>query len=314
MNIGLLGSEGFLGSAVRRYCQKHSVFIVPDSKSFDVSDPDQVAQWCESHSIDVIVNCCALVGGIRFASGNQHRLLMENRRIMSSVLGVAQSMNLSAVITPISNCIYPAGKTHYDLDGLFDGPPHDSVYGYGNSKRSYLIELETLRLDHALKSQYVNLIFPNMFGPGDHLDPFRAHALGAIVFKMCEAHANLESNLDIWGVPETLRQWCFVDRAAELLVLAATAAYQNPSVGVTNLNVNEGIVCTMGDLVKKIACVVGFQGLINYSGGVTGVAAKQMRSSVTGALTDWYQPRELDFIQALQETVKDVKLRRKLSG
>ena len=47
--------------------------------------------------------------------------------------------------------------------------------------------------------KYINLIPSNVYGPGDHFDPHRSHALGGLISKFKKASENNIDEIEIWG-------------------------------------------------------------------------------------------------------------------
>ena len=75
---------------------------------------------------------------------------------------------------------------------------HKSVEAFGISKRLLLIFSKNYHTQYNVKSY--NLILPNAFGPGDHLDPERSHALNAIIIRMKETMRKKEKIFEVWGM------------------------------------------------------------------------------------------------------------------
>ncbi|GIR20620.1 hypothetical protein CM15mP35_08810 [bacterium] len=61
---------------------------------------------------------------------------------------------------------------------IFDGPPDESVYNYGISKRLYVQLGKSFYEENNFSS--VNVVVSNMYGPHDHFDIERSHALGQL--------------------------------------------------------------------------------------------------------------------------------------
>src|SRR3989338_7648854 len=72
-------------------------------------------------------------------------------------------------------------KTTKDFkeDKWWDGPLHESVLVYGFVRKASWVQSWAYYKQHGFKT--INLILPNMYGPGDHFDETRSHALGALI-------------------------------------------------------------------------------------------------------------------------------------
>ena len=106
-----------------------------------------------------------------------------------------------------------------------------------------------------------------MFGPGDYLDITRAHAFGALIYRFVRASKERASRVDLWGSPDILRQWCYVDRASEIIcdsLCLESRGQPTSNVMVESVNVNEGVVLTMGELAASIAKECDFRGEVSF--------------------------------------------------
>jgi GDP-L-fucose synthase len=70
--------------------------------------------------------------------------------------------------------------------------------------------------------QTINLVFSNMYGPGDHFDPIRSHAVGGLAMRFLEAHKLGAPEVIVWGSGAPVREWLYVDDAAEAMFRAMT--------------------------------------------------------------------------------------------
>ena len=57
-----------------------------------------------------------------------------------------------------------------------------------------------------------------MYGPNDHFDVERSHALGAIIKKVYDAKKSNINKVEIWGTGKPIREWLYVKDGAEALV------------------------------------------------------------------------------------------------
>ena len=53
----------------------------------------------------------------------------------------------------------------------------------------------------------VNVVISNMYGPYDHFDAERSHALGAIIKKVHDAKKSNINKVEIWGTGKPIREW-----------------------------------------------------------------------------------------------------------
>jgi GDP-L-fucose synthase len=103
----------------------------------------------------------------------------------------------------------------------------------------------------------INLILSNMYGPEDHFEAERSHALGALVMKFAEAKKNNSEFVEVWGSGKPVREWLYVDDGAEAMVRAMNI---DPYLDPINIGVAQGI--SIIDMAEKIKSIVGYSGRI----------------------------------------------------
>ena len=87
-----------------------------------------------------------------------------------------------------------------------------------------------------------------MYGPLDHFEVERSHALGALIMKVFNAKKNNYNFIDVWGTGKPIREWLYVEDGAKALVKAL-----NLDPGHHFFNVGSGIGHSVIDIAKKIA-------------------------------------------------------------
>ena len=136
-----------------------------------------------------------------------------------NILESAKNYGIKRLINPISNCAYPGEATLFKESEFWDGPLHESVKVYGSVRKLSTIGSWAYAKQHNL--DVVNLILSNMYGPGDHFEEKRSHALGALIMKMVKARIEAEEEVVVWGTGEATRDFCFVEDVADGIILAA---------------------------------------------------------------------------------------------
>jgi GDP-L-fucose synthase len=101
----------------------------------------------------------------------------------------------------------------------------------------------------------LNLVLSNMYGPEDHFEEERSHALGALIMKFVQAKQNQTSEVVVWGSGKPVREWLHVDDGAEAMVRGMHA----PSTpDIVNIGVGKGI--SILDMALLIKDAVGYEG------------------------------------------------------
>ena len=98
----------------------------------------------------------------------QQKMLYLNSTMAINLYLASVNNSVRKLINPISNCAYPGKLSTYRENEFFTGPPDESVYNYGISKRLY-VQLGKSFYDE--KFLISKCCFSNMYGPKDHFDP-----------------------------------------------------------------------------------------------------------------------------------------------
>ena len=111
----------------------------------------------------------------------------------------------------------------------------------------------------AYKKQYdfdsIHLILTNLYGPRDTYNPDRSHVVAALIRKWVEAKMNGEKQVEVWGTGRPIREFMYVDDAAEAILLA-TALYDDTEP----LNIGSGIGTSIRELAETIHEITQFEG------------------------------------------------------
>jgi GDP-L-fucose synthase len=267
----VLGNNGFVGKAVSAELLRRNIRHLGASKSagLDLRLAGELTALIRTSGATTVINCAAHVGGIEYGLKNQEAIFSDNSRMTLNILEEC-SLTKVRLINPISNCAYPGEATIFREDEFWDGPVHDSVYSYAQTRRFLVAGSSVYQKNSSL--DVINIVFPNIYGPGDHLDPVRAHALGGIISRMIKDIKNGEKEFMVWGTGTPIREWMYISDAANALV---NAVYSNSSHEILNLGVGKGI--SIADLVAVVASHLGFDGQISFDGSKPdGASEKKM--------------------------------------
>jgi len=210
-------------------------------------------------------------------------------------LAAAKATNVKRTVNPISNCAYPAKATLFKEDEFWDGPLHESVLVYGFVRKAAWVGSWAYQKQYGL--DVLNLILSNMYGPEDHFEEERSHALGALVMKMVRAKQQNLPEVIVWGSGKPVREWLYVDDGAEAMICGMDAA---STVEPVNVGVAQGISTL--DMAKLIKSIVGYEGKIVLDPTKPDGAPYKTVDGQRGAeLLGWRPSRS--FAQGVQDTV-----------
>lgn len=296
--ILVTGATGFLGKRVCRLLDEKKIDYIKTSKSIglDLRDSLETNKFFESVKPQYVLNCAAYVGGIQFGYKHPAEIFKNNLLMTINLLEASNACGVRRIVNPISNCAYPAEATLFKESEFWDGPLHESVLVYGFVRKAFWIGSWAYQKQYNL--DVVNIILSNMYGPEDHFEEERSHALGALIMKFVEAKKRNEPFVTVWGSGKPVREWLHVDDGAEAMVRSLDVdAYIEP----INIGVAEGI--SIIDMAQMIKQLVGYDGEIKLDETKQdGAPYKTVDGSIGEKILNW-KPK-IDFKTGVQETIE----------
>lgn len=253
--IVVTGATGFLGKRVCRALDASGVEYVRTSRSLglDLRDRQATVDFFQKRRPKYVLNCAAYVGGIQFGYKHPAELFHNNLQMTLNLLEAVYLSKVARLVNPISNCAYPGEATFFKEDEFWNGPLHESVMVYGFVRKASWVGSWAYAKQYGL--DVINLILSNMYGPEDHFEEERSHALGALIMKMVRAKEEDQPQVIVWGSGKPVREWLHVDDGAEAMIRALDVT---PSTAPINIGIGKGIsILDMAQLVKEL---VGYEG------------------------------------------------------
>jgi GDP-L-fucose synthase len=254
------GGNGFLGQRVAHKLQEKGIVCIslPFRNGIDFRNSSQTKDLFESERFDYVINCAVFVEGIQFGLEKPSEIYYNNILMATYLMEAALQTEVKKFVNPISNCSYPGHLMgDFKEEQWWDGPLHESVLVYGFVRKASWVQSWAYYEQYGF--QTINLILPNMYGPGDHFDEKRSHALGALIMKFVEAKRRKMPNVTVWGSGAPIREWLYVDDGAEALLRALKII---PTIDPINVGVGKGI--SILELAKLVKEAVGYDGDIVF--------------------------------------------------
>lgn len=298
MKVLVVGSKGFLGSHVTQKIKKdtnYDLIEIEGKEKVDITNFENLNSYFTQNKPEVVINCAAFVGGISYGYKYPAQMLHLNSSMAINLYLASKNNNVKKLINPISNCAYPKKFNVYKEENFFDGPPDESVFNYGISKRLYVQLGDTFFKEYNFSS--VNVIVSNMYGPSDHFDIDRSHALGAIIKKIYDAKKSGEKEVIIWGTGKPIREWLFVKDGADALIKSINL---DEGHYFFNVGIEKGIsIIDLAEIIKE---------KMNWNGNFIldqskpdGVLEKKVDGSLGQEVLNW-KPK-VSLSDGIQETV-----------
>ncbi len=296
--ILVTGATGFLGKAVGRLLDRRGLIYEKTALSLgiDLRDINATLKLFERVRPQYVLNCAAYVGGIQFGYKHPAELFSNNLAMTLNLLEACHHFGVKRMVNPISNCAYPASATLFREEAFWDGPLHESVLVYGFVRKAFWVG------SWAYAKQYgvdvFNLIFSNMYGPGDHFEEERSHALGALIMKFIRAKQADDPFVVVWGSGKPVREWLHVDDGAQAMVRGLDA---EATLDPINVGVARGVsILEMAQLIKHY---VAYEGEIRLdTSKPDGAPYKTVEGSRGAKLLGWSP--QISFEEGVQATIE----------
>jgi GDP-L-fucose synthase len=257
--VVVLGGAGFLGANVVAALQKRGYDVEACSRRTGVDARDErcLSEHLRQIKPAIVINCAAHVGGIAYNAQCPVTVFEDNLLLGYTIVRAAYRSGVSKLVSIMPNCTYPGEMDLYAEERWWDGPMHPTVLTYGMPRKAAWVQAWAYQQEYGFNS--IHVVLPNLFGPRDHFDIIRSHALGALIRKISDARRDGAETVEIWGTGEPVREWMYVEDAAEGIA-RATESYNG--IEILNLGCGQGI--SIRDLAQMVREEAGWKGSFRY--------------------------------------------------
>lgn len=297
--ILITGGTGFLGSFVVKKILKLGVLktniTIPRSKDSDLRKWENCLEVTKNQ--DIVIHLAAKVGGIGFNRENPGEMFYDNIIMGVQLMEAARQTGVEKFVVAGTVCAYPKfTPVPFKEDSLWDGYPEETNAPYGLAKKMLLVQAQAYRQQYGFNA--ICLLPVNLYGPRDNFDPKFSHVIPALIKKVANAKRKGEKYVEVWGSGKAIREFLYVEDAAEGIVLAAIK-YDKPEP----VNIGSGREISIKDLVGLICRLMNFDGEIRWD---TTKPDGQLRRrlDVSLAKKEFGFLAKTDFETGLKKTIK----------
>lgn len=252
------GGSGFLGKRVMAELEKFGAKpVCSHSREYNLNEYEQTRALFITYRPDFVIHCAGYNGGIEFNRLYPADILDQNIRMALNVHKASHEFGVQKVLSIITSCAYPDGADVLKEETLWDGLPNETIRGHGIAKRTLQVCAEQYHKQYGLDA--VCTAVTNLYGPGDTFDLTRTKVVGAVIRKVVEAH-QAGTDVEFWGTGAPLRQFMYVDDAAEAIV----SALENYNEHDKPLNIGVNYEFTIRELVDTVVDAVGYEGNVTW--------------------------------------------------
>ena len=295
--ILVTGATGFLGTQLCNTLRKRNLDFARTSRSLglDLRNEEAAVTFFREVKPDIVLNCAAFIGGVHFGYEHAAEMFRNNLLMELSLLEACRQSGVRRLVNPLGSCSYPGEASVHVESKFWDGALHESVQAYGIAKKAFCIGSWAYAKQYSLDT--INLVFSGLYGPNDHFDEIRSHAVGALIMKFVRAKRENLPTVTVWGTGKPVREWLYVDDACEAMLRAMEAA---PYDNIINVGVSKGY--SISETARLISDIVGYTGEIVYdTTKMDGAMCKILDGSLCREKLGWAP--EIPFEQGLKSTV-----------
>jgi len=254
--VVVTGGAGFLGSHVVKKLQDRGVtdIVIPRTAEFDLREKSACAEVVKG--ADIVMHLAANVGGIGYNRDFPGTLFYDNLLMGVHMMEESRKAGVKKFVAIGTICAYPKfAPIPFKEDDLWNGYPEETNAPYGLAKKMMLVQSTAYRSQYDFNSIF--LLPVNLYGPGDNFSEKSSHVIPALIKKFVESKSQNKPSVTVWGTGKATREFCYVEDAAEGIVLATEKYDESEPV-----NIGAGFEISIKDLVEKIRGLVGYTGEI----------------------------------------------------
>lgn len=299
MQILVIGSGGLLGSAfsfITEDYPQHEFFFAPHTYD-DMTDYGQ-AHKMMAEPYDCVVNCAALVGGIKMNSERPADMFRENILINTNVIQACHEHNIDKLFMFSSACAYPTDNYPLTEEMIQDGKPFANNYAYGYSKR--MVDILVRSYNEQYGHNYCTLVPVSLYGKNDNFNLEDGHFIPALIHKAYIAKNNGQP-LNVWGDGSPLRELIYAEDLARIIIQLA----EMDKVPHDKYLIGSGVEVSVAEMAITIARIMGVEPVVFDTSKPNGQLRKPADSSrLRSVIGDFHFT---NFEQGLIETIDHFK-------
>lgn len=223
--------------------------IIPHSKDCDL----RIWENCKkaTQGVDIAIHTAALTGNPEFHLREPARIFYDNLIMGVQLMEAARQAGVEKFVTIGSVTEYPEGAPQpLKEEDLWIGPPDKTHFPYSVVKRALLVQAQAYRTQYKFRS--IHLLMTNMYGPGA-----TEGVIPSLIGRILEAKEEKRGFIEIWGTGKPIRDFLYVDDAAEGIILAAEE-YDKPEP----VNLGSGREVAIKDLIESVCRLMDYEGEI----------------------------------------------------
>ncbi|TNH45193.1 GDP-L-fucose synthase [Photorhabdus luminescens] len=267
--IFIAGHNGMVGSAiVRQLLPRANIELILMNRSeLNLLDLAKVDAFFADNKIDEVYLAAAKVGGIHANNTYPAEFIYENLMIECNIIHSAHKYNIQHLLFLGSSCIYPKlAEQPMVENSLLTGTLESTNEPYAIAKIAGIKLCESYNRQYG--RDYRSVMPTNLYGENDNFHTGNSHVIPALMRRFHEAKLNNEKQVIVWGTGTPRREFLYVDDMAaasvHIMELDKEIYQANTQPMLSHINVGTGKDCTISEMARTMAKVVGFTGQIIF--------------------------------------------------
>lgn len=267
--IFVAGHNGMVGAAIVRKLKDigYQCILTEPKDRLDLMDGNAVLDYFSREKPTHVFLAAAKVGGIYANSTYPADFLYNNLLIEANVINSSWVNGVKSLLFLGSSCIYPKMAAQpIAEDSLLCGPLEATNEPYAIAKIAGIKLCEGFNRQHG--TDFRSVMPTNLYGPGDNYHPENSHVIPALLRRFHDAKIEGKSSVKIWGTGTPKREFLYVDDLAVACIKTMelpVAQYKDiTSPTISHINIGSGVECSILELARLIADIVGYKGEIDF--------------------------------------------------
>lgn len=212
MKTLITGTNGLVGSALKRMAPKTSDLVCVTRQDADLTKEEDVIQLFKKHKPDIVIHTAAKVGGVLGNLTGQGEYFHQNILMNAHIIHHSYLNDVKKLIVFSSVCVFPDGLPCLREDLMHKGEPFAGNFAYAYAKRMVDIQIQAYRDQYKIKN-YCSVIPGNVMGKQDLYNLVHGHVLPCLIHKIYLAKKN-NMPLKVWGDGSAIREFIYSDDLA----------------------------------------------------------------------------------------------------
>ena len=283
-NVYISGGSGFLGRQIAHFVSKKNNIFCPRSTECNLFEFESIKKYFRDKKmagtpIDVIINSAAYYGGLNITMAEPATIFSKNVSMINNLFTAAAESEIKKIIVIGSACAYPENiKGQMSEKDFWSGPLHESVEGYGFTKKVQLIAQKAYNKQYGIEGNH--LILTNLYGMHDVFHEYRGHAISVLIKRYVDASLEKRDEVVNWGDGSAIREFLFVEDAAKII-----SKFIDLPHSLEPVNIGTGIGTSIKTLTKLIAKYANYTGNVKWDiTKPSGVKQKVLDTSILKSL------------------------------